>query len=121
MTADTWGVKVMKHIRAHEEKMDENYAVMALTQLGMSKALGISRAHCAVVLGNLETRGLIVGAMRYCNDAPNRTRLRRVYRTTGKNGMALTGKYMMVPVSKIAELQAHVKAAEKILRYAEED
>lgn len=103
------------HIRKHEHDIDDKWAPMEVTQQGIAAAIQRPRAHTSVILRELEMRGAVMTQMRHVSNANTRCRYRKVYRTTNRNGVCIAGRYVQVPLLKMAEVQQHVKALSQLL------
>ena len=65
-------VKIVEYLQQFNPDHHEYVAPMELTQIGISEAVGISRAHACLILNDLIERGLIESKLVYVKGASRR-------------------------------------------------
>ena len=82
--------RVLEHVSKYPREQLEFSAPWELTQDGISDAVGITRAHVALVLKNLVARGQVESYLAHVRGCGRR---RKVYRVTHSGYRVTRGKY----------------------------
>ena len=85
MSEPHW-VRVLRCLKDFNPEQHEYVAPFSLTQDGIAEAVGISRAHCSLVLKDLVQRELVEDRLVYVVGGKRR---RKVYVVTGRGWYAL--------------------------------